>query len=72
MLSIDSDSTLRLSDSDRNHTSCKDVWKDEECQPESRKQTKLERKKIVVVGDGAIGKTCFLGYYLKRSFLEVS
>jgi hypothetical protein len=67
MLSLDSNSTLRLSDTEQIHTS----FKDEEYQPESRKPMKLERKKIVVVGDGAIGKTCFLGYYLKKSFLEV-
>jgi hypothetical protein len=31
----------------------------------------LERKKIVIVGDGAIGKTCFLAYYSQRKFLDV-
>jgi hypothetical protein len=29
-----------------------------------------ERKKIVLVGDGASGKTCFLAYYSQKKFLE--
>jgi hypothetical protein len=34
-------------------------------------QAPLERRKIVIVGDGAIGKTCFLAYYSQKKFLDV-